>query len=159
MAELSAALRASGCAGVRTWGQSGNAVFRAVPAAAREGADRVAAAIERRIGRRVPVVLRTAGDLAATVAGNPFPDDEGLAQSLHVGFMAVRPPADRIAALDPGRSRPDECAVRGREIYLRLPRGAARSKFTKAYFESVLGTAPTFRNWRTLRKLLETADR
>ena len=33
--------------------------------------------------------------------------------------------------------------------------GAARTKLTNAYFDRVLGTIGTGRNWRTAQKLLE----
>ena len=52
---------------------------------------------------------------------------------------------------------PDEFAVCGREIYLRLPNGVARTKLTNAYFDSRLATTSTVRNWRTTLKLLALA--
>ncbi len=45
--------------------------------------------------------------------------------------------------------------MRGREIYLHLPNGAARTKLTNAYFDSKLGVIGTGRNWRTVGKLVE----
>jgi uncharacterized protein (DUF1697 family) len=50
---------------------------------------------------------------------------------------------------------PDEFAVRGREIYLRLPNGVARSRLINAYFDSRLETTSTLRNWRTVLTLVE----
>jgi uncharacterized protein (DUF1697 family) len=40
-------------------------------------------------------------------------------------------------------------------IYLKLPGGAGKSKFTNAYFDSQLKTVSTGRNWRTVLKLLK----
>ena len=37
---------------------------------------------------------------------------------------------------------------------MRLGNGAAETKLTAAYFDSVLGTVSTFRNWRTVGKLV-----
>ena len=42
-----------------------------------------------------------------------------------------------------------------KDIYLSLPRGAAKTKLTNAYFDSTLKTISTSRNWRTVNKLLE----
>jgi uncharacterized protein (DUF1697 family) len=50
-------------------------------------------------------------------------------------------------------------AARGREIYLRLPNGAGRSKLTIDYFEKRLGVRATGRNWKTVTKLLELTQR
>ena len=157
MRSLRAELKRAGCARVRTYIQSGNAVFLATPEAARRGALRVASTVEELLGRPLPVILRTVGELAAAVDANPFPESEGEPRKLHLGFMAVRPSEARVAALDPDRSPPDEFAVRGREIYLLLPAGAAGSKLTAAYFDRVLGVATTFRNWQTVRRLLDLA--
>ena len=52
------------------------------------------------------------------------------------------------AWLDPARSSPDELLLRGRELYLRLPNGVARSKLTNAYFDTTLSTLSTVRSWR-----------
>jgi len=78
---------------------------------------------------------------------------------LHVVFLARTPTAKTAARLDPERSPPDEFSVRGREIYLRLPNGAGRSKLTTDYFERQLGIAATARNWNTLIKLLALTQR
>jgi uncharacterized protein (DUF1697 family) len=59
-----------------------------------------------------------------------------------------------MAALDPARSPGDEFVARGRELYLRLPNGVARSKLTNAYFDRALATTSTIRNWRTVLELL-----
>ena len=53
------------------------------------------------------------------------------------------------------QATPDEWLVRGREIYLRLPNGVARSKLTNAYFDGKLSTVSTMRNLRTVSELLE----
>jgi uncharacterized protein (DUF1697 family) len=79
--------------------------------------------------------------------------------TLAVAFLADRPTKARIAALDPQRSPSDEFAMRGREIYLRLPNGAAGTKLTNAYFDRTLGTTSTVRNWKTTLKLLELVGR
>jgi uncharacterized protein (DUF1697 family) len=69
--------------------------------------------------------------------------------------LANVPASSQAASLDPKRSPPDEFLVLGREIFLRLPNGVARSKLTNAYFDSKLGTVSTIRNWRTVLTLLE----
>jgi uncharacterized protein (DUF1697 family) len=70
-------------------------------------------------------------------------------------FLADRPDQAKIAALDPGRSAPDEFSVLGQEIYLHLPNGMGRTKLSNAWFDSKLATVSTCRNWRTVTKLLE----
>jgi uncharacterized protein (DUF1697 family) len=96
--------------------------------------------------------------VGAVVAGHPFPAAEADEQTLHVMFLADPPNPRRVAELDSERSPPDEFVVRGREIYLRLPNGAGRSKLTNADFDTKLATITTVRNWRTVSRLLELVN-
>ena len=72
-----------------------------------------------------------------------------------IGFLAATPAEADLAGLDPRRSAPDEFKVIGREIYFWMPNGMGRSKLTNQYFDSKLKTTSTFRNWKTLLKLVE----
>jgi uncharacterized protein (DUF1697 family) len=153
MKDLTGMFATAGCADVRSYIQSGNVLFKAAPALAAQLPAAIAARIAERFGYQTPVVLRTAAELADVVAGNPFLKqgaDEGL---LHVLFLTSLPTPDRISTLDPGRSPPDAFVVKGREVYLQLPNGVARSKLTNAYFDAKLKTTSTGRNWRTVNKL------
>jgi uncharacterized protein (DUF1697 family) len=162
MKDLAAMFASAGAADVRTYIQSGNVVFAASqPLAERLPAD-IQAAIAKRFGYRIPVVVRSARDLEAVVRTNPFlvegapkPGDEEI---IAVSFLAHAPGAKLITALDAARSPPDEFVVRGREIYLRCPNGFARTKLTNAYFDAKLQTTSTARNWRTVLKLRELAS-
>jgi uncharacterized protein (DUF1697 family) len=143
-----------GCSQVRTYIQSGNVVFRADDSIALGLDDRVAARIADRFQLRVPIVLRTVEELAAAVDNNPFVAEGVEEKALHLAFLAGIPSSDAIASLDPHRSPPDRFEVRGRDLYLHLPNGVARTKLTNAYIDSKLGTLSTLRNWRTVLTLL-----
>jgi uncharacterized protein (DUF1697 family) len=116
--------------------------------------------IASRFGLRVPVVIRSAQQLAEAIKANPFLKaghgktaiDE---KTLHVYFLADLPLAAAVSTLDPARSAPDEFRVVAQEVYLQLPNGMARTKLTNAYFDSKLKTVSTARNWATIQKLLE----
>jgi uncharacterized protein (DUF1697 family) len=158
MKELAALFEAAGCRAVRTYIQSGNVVFVAPPAAARRLPLQISTAIEKRYGYRVPVVLRTAEELQAVAAGNPFLRAGADPVTLHVAFLAGGPTATASAALDPRRSPPDEFVLKGRELYLKLPNGVSGSKLTNAYLDKTLGTISTLRNWRTVLELIAVSS-
>lgn len=153
MTDLTALFEASGARSVRTYIQSGNVMFQA-PA---KELERVLAAVEGRIearlGSQVPIALRSGNRLGAIAAEHPFDSKATDPRQLHVGFLSERPSPETVDRLDPDRSPPDRMLVRGAEIYLLLPNGAARTKLSQAYFDSVLGIPSTFRNWRTVRTL------
>jgi uncharacterized protein (DUF1697 family) len=155
MKELAALCEKVGCCEVRTYIASGNVVF-AAPTRGCDGlGDKISAAIEKQMGHRPVVLLRSLKEMKAIVSGNPFLQagvDENL---LHVMFLSDKPTAEAVKTLDPNRSPGDEFIVRGKDIYLKLPKGVAESKLNNQFFDSRLKTVSTGRNWRTVTTLLE----
>ena len=158
MTDLARLFEETGCAGVRTYIQSGNVLFTASRARAEKLPGLIASGIADRYGCRIPVLLRTAADLGETIGNNPFLRAGAPENWLHVLFLADQPDAGRVATLDPLRSPPDAFAVHGREIYLQCPNGVGSTRLTNAYFDSRLATIGTGRNWRTVLKLFELAQ-
>ena len=145
----------AGCGDVRTYIQSGNVVFKASQSKLEKLPGLISKRILERFGYKIPVVLRTAEQLGETIQNNPFLKAGAAEETLHVYFLAGVPDARNLTALDPTRSAPDAFHVRGRDIYLQLPNGMARTKLSNAYFDSKLATISTARNWRTVLKLFE----
>lgn len=154
MRDLAGMFERAGCAGVRTYINSGNVVFEAGEAAAAKAVRAVGEMIEARFGFRAPIAVRTAGEMAAAAAACPYDAAAIYHKRLYVGFLVEQPEAARVKRLDPGRSPGDVFEVRGREVYMHLGGGAADTKLTAAYFDSVLGTVMTARNWRTVETLV-----
>lgn len=148
----------AGCAGPRTYIQSGNVIFKAPSRLLENLCGGITERIGVQFGYQIPVVLRTAAQLAEAISNNPFVKPGADLKLLHVLFLADLPKAANIAKLDPDRSNPDAFVVRNREIYLHLPNGAAKTKLTNGYFDSRLATVSTGRNWATVLKLLELME-
>lgn len=157
MAALAEMFTQAGADEVTTYVQSGNVVFTVAEPTVETVAQRVAQAIRERCGFDAPIVIRSAGELEAVVARNPFLEAGTDTGTLHVGFLAEEPEQSRVAQLRPARSPGDSFRVIGRDIFLHLPNGVARSKLTNAYFDTALATTTTIRNWRTVLKLTEIA--
>jgi len=153
MKDLVALFEAAGCTDVRTYIQSGNVVYRAGGKLAAQVPALLAAAIEQRLRLRVPLVTRSAREMQAVAANNPFVARGVSTKTLHVAFLAAAPSRAALAALDPRRSPPDELIARGKELYLACPNGMARTKLTNAYLDSTLATVSTMRNWNTVLAL------
>jgi uncharacterized protein (DUF1697 family) len=159
MAGLVAIIEAAGGRDVRTYIQSGNAVFDA-------GADRPAAALAAAIrdgidaahGFAPHVLVRDAEHLRRVVECNPFPDAAADPRSLHVYFLdatPAHPDLDGLAALAGDR---EAFVLDGDTWYLHVPDGLGRSKLA-AGAERRLGVAATARNWATVTALAALADR
>jgi uncharacterized protein (DUF1697 family) len=155
MKALSAMFADAGCDDVRTYIQSGNVVYTAGATLAKKIPSLIAGEISSQFGFDVPVITRTAADLAAVVKNNPFAKHVADTKALHVGFLLKSPSKAKVASLDRERSPGDEFVVRGDTVYFYFPNGTARSKLTSLYFDSTLGTTITIRNWNTVQKLLD----
>jgi uncharacterized protein (DUF1697 family) len=155
MADLVDFFMSAGCREVRSYIQSGNVVFEAPARAAARVGPVVGEAIRERFDFDAPIALRSLEELDLIVRSNPYLQQGKPESALHVVFLAGSPDADGVRALDPERSPGDSFVVQGRDIYLWLPNGVARSKLTNDYFDSKLMTVSTGRNWRTVTKLHE----
>jgi uncharacterized protein (DUF1697 family) len=149
MADLRAAVEALGHTDVETYLQSGNVIYTP---ATRPAAD-LAAGLSTALGIRIEVVLRTGKELAKVVAANPYPVDDPT--KVVVTFLAERRPKNALAGVDQTEFTPDEFTFTGRELYLKLPHGQARSKLMEALAKQDLDTTTTTRNWRTVTALAD----
>ena len=152
MKELAAIFAAAGARNVRTFIQSGNVIFEADNPEPTVAA--VTAEIARVYGYPGRIVVRSAAELAVAYQANPFAKAGAPLDTLHVYFLADMPDKAAVKALDPDRSPGDSFVVKGREVYLQLPDGMARTKLTNVYFDSKLKTVSTARNWKTVGKLV-----
>jgi uncharacterized protein (DUF1697 family) len=142
-------------ADVKTYLQSGNALFRANGTAAR-----LAATIEARLAgeTRLPVsvLIRTPAQLERIIEGNPFLRESGVDQKrLHVTFLAGPASQAGLAALGSLKSGADRWHAAGAEIYLHCPDGYARTKLNNTVIERLLSVRATTRNWSTVTALYE----
>ncbi|MFD5625101.1 DUF1697 domain-containing protein [Streptomyces sp. NPDC127072] len=157
MAELRTLLEGLGYDGVRTYLQSGNAVFTAGHGDEESLAAELAAAIERHFGFTVGVLVRDHAHLRAVREGCPFPAAELEAKQLHVTYFSGPVDPERFAPVDQAAFLPEEFRLGDRVLYLYAPDGLGRSKLAEALSRPRLlkGFTATTRNWNTVVKLEE----
>jgi len=136
MGELRARLVELGYEDVTTYIQSGNIVFaaRAGKEAALAGA--IEAGIRRAFKLDVTVLVRTGEQLRRVSTANPFLTRGGDRSALHVTFLAAAPARADVRALSDRPAGPDDCAVVGREVFLRCPNGYGKTKLNNVYLAS-----------------------
>jgi uncharacterized protein (DUF1697 family) len=148
MSDLKELCERAGLLRVRTYIASGNVVF-----ASREPEARLKAALEAALGayagKPVGVLVRTAAEMAAVVAGNPFP---GASPSKTVAIFLDGPPPRDALERATGRAG-EEIRLGRREIYVYYGDGMGRSKLKIP--AAVAGTA---RNINTVTKLADMAS-
>ena len=147
MAKLKAMCGDAGFTGVECYIASGNVVFD-IKAAPSEVRAELEARLFKHFGKPMGVVVRTAAQMAAVLAANPFPKAEP--KHTYAIFLDKRPPPD---ALDKATGRSDEQMALGEcEIFVHYPTGMGRSKLRIPAAKT--GTA---RNMNTVAKLAEMA--
>lgn len=153
MAALKELHEALGFTSVSTLLQSGNVAFvgRGKPAAV---ARKIEAQIARRFELEITVTVRSAAELDALMAANPFPEvaaeEPGRLLVMFLAGSAEKGGARRLAEAYSG---PERLQLAGQELFLHYPNGVGRSKLTTALIEKHLGVAGTARNWNTVTKL------
>lgn len=158
MAMLRECLTELGLQDVRTYLQSGNAVFSAGRTSSAALRGRIEAALAERFGFEVPTVVMTAADLAAVVAANPYPELVDQPTRLAVSFRPDRFPPEVAASFDLS-DFPESGVLGERVIYLHYPNGQGESKLTPDVLQRRLGGGwGTARNWRTVMALHELAN-
>ncbi|WP_152365418.1 DUF1697 domain-containing protein [Microlunatus speluncae] len=152
MAELREVAEAAGFTEVRTHLNSGNLIIESTG-----DADSVRTTLEpviaERFGFEVPVVVRSAKQLRAALAANPF--DAANPSQLIITFCAAKPSAAAVSKLRALASDQEELAVHGQEIFIDYRGGLARSKLGAS---GDPGTIATGRNLRTVQKLVELME-
>ncbi|MGW3609846.1 DUF1697 domain-containing protein [Micromonospora sp. NPDC005163] len=158
MADLRRLVTDLGHDDARTYLQSGNVVFGSTVRDAEKLAGGIERALADELGLSVPVLVRSARELAAVAGGNPYAEREDDPTRLLVAFLATAPKRSTVDALTVPGSENVAFTVTGREVYLHFPDGGyGRSKFTNAYLEKKLGMVATTRNWKSVRALAELA--
>ena len=147
MADLKQLCDDAGFEKARTYIASGNAVFQSAL-----GETKVKARLEERLeahmGRRVPVLVRTADEMAAVARDNPFPDEPA---NWTVAIFLDSPPAkDTLARVT--NADGEQVALGTREIYVAYGAGMGRSKL-----RIVAAKDGTARNMNSVRKHAEIA--
>ncbi|WP_435973455.1 DUF1697 domain-containing protein [Streptomyces sp. Qhu_M48] len=158
MPELRSVLEGLGHRHVRTYLQSGNAVFTTDSAAGEDGLTaEVEDAIESHFGFRVDCLVRDGDYLAAVAGACPFPAADLDGKQLHAFYLSGPADPARLAGIDQEAFHPEAFALGDRVLYLHVPEGLGRSRLgdvvsRPSVFEGLVVTA---RNWNTVRKLVE----
>jgi uncharacterized protein (DUF1697 family) len=149
MSRLKSICDDAGFARVETYIASGNVVFTSSAKSAKVKAE-LEARLAAELGKPVGVLVRTASEMTAVLAANPFAGRE--AKHTYAFFLDAAPPRN---ALDDVKGRDDEeIALGKREIFIHYPSGMGRSKL-----RIPAASAGTARNMNTVAKLAEMAAR
>lgn len=157
MKELVAALEQIGAQKVRTYIQSGNAVFESTEKNLAHLSKQLSAEINMRRGFEPHIHILTLEALSKAIAENPFPEAVIAPSSLHLGFLSASPKNPNLEKLAALRTSSERFLLTEHVFYLHAPDGVGRSRLA-ANSEKLLGISMTDRNWKTVCKVMEMAS-
>lgn len=153
--ELRRHFEAMGFEGVATFRASGNVIFSAPKREAEAKlAARVEAGLDGRLGHDVPVFLRSAEEVAAVAAQEPF-DARTVAKSkgrLQVSFLKKKPTAAAKRKALALATDEDLLAIEGRELFWLPSGGISESDLDLKAIDAALG-AGTLRTMGTVEQI------
>jgi uncharacterized protein (DUF1697 family) len=154
MNDLVGILESMGCENVKTYIQSGNAVFRTKESKTKRIAEEIGSKILASHGFRPKVLLLGVSELEEAIINNPFRTEDGKA--LHFFFLESTPLKPDLEILENIKSGSEEFRLNKNLFYLYAPDGIGRSKLA-AKVEQALGVPATGRNWNTINILIAMA--
>ncbi|RZU23934.1 DUF1697 domain-containing protein [Streptomyces sp. BK239] len=157
MADLRALMEDLGHDDVRTYLQSGQAVFSNAHGDEDGLAAQLARAVEERFGFAVDVIVRDHAYLKAVAEACPFPAAALEARQLHVTYFSAPVAPERFAGIDQEAFLPERFRLGDRALYLYAPEGLGRSKLSQQLSRPRLtkGLVATTRNWNTVVELVK----
>jgi uncharacterized protein (DUF1697 family) len=150
-------LEEMGLGNVRTYIQSGNAIFQSRTMGASTLSDRIKTAIAKSYGFAPHVIILTPDELGHAVALNPYPKAESEPNTLHLTFLASVPKNPDLITLKHIKRASERFTLKGKVFYLHAPEGVGRSKLF-ARIEKSLGVSGTARNWRSVCNIKAMAE-
>ena len=143
-----------------TYVQSGNVIFKTEERDLAPLAKRLQNAIERDFSFHPDIILRTSSELRDVIARNPFAKRRDIAPNkLLVTFLANDPGEEARNRAAKIKTEPEELRIDRREVYIYFPNGMARPKMAWPTIERMLQTSGTGRNWNSVTKMLEIAEK
>jgi uncharacterized protein (DUF1697 family) len=143
MKDLADLCEGLGFKSVRTYIQSGNVLFDSKLAESKVK-KLLEDTLEKRMGKRIHVVIRTQGELLRILERNPFPGEEPA--KVGISFLDAAPPSGLLQKVIAPAG--EQVQLGEREIYVYYPIGMGQTRL-----KMPLDTSTTVRNVNTVTKL------
>jgi uncharacterized protein (DUF1697 family) len=161
MTDLQAMYRKLGYNDAETYIQSGNVIFSSIAdLSPSEISSKIERAIRDNFNYDITVMIRNVEELKKLESVNPFLKMDNFDPSkMAVLFLDQEPSEAQVQKVMNIDYPPDKFKIAGSEIFIYCPNGFGKTKLYTNFFERKMGVAGTGRNWRTINKLLEIAEK
>jgi len=146
MSELKSALEKVGLQSVHTYLQSGNVLFLSQQRAVSKLKQLFENEIQQTFGFHCEVMIRSQAELKKIVEANPYADPEKYpGNRVGICFFDQKP---KVSSLDKGASG-DLFTFDQKQLYLYIPEGFGKTKWTNGFIEKKTLCKATTRNRKT----------
>ena len=161
MTELTDLYKRLGYKDAETYIQSGNVIFSGeVDLPLVDVSSKIEKTIFERFTYNIPVMIRTIDEMRNLKLSNPYHKEADIDPSkMAVIFLHEEITDSQIQKVINIDFPPDKFYIIGREIYIYCPNGFGKTKLYTNFFEKKMGVTGTARNWKTINKLLEIAEK
>ena len=161
MTDLVTLYRDEGYKDAETYIQSGNVVFRDLAdLTAPAISTKIEKAIHEKFNYEIAILIRTIDEMKKLISANPFLKIEKFDPSkMAVLLLSEKATTAQIQKVINISYPPDEFRIIGSEIFIYCPNGFGRTKLYSNFFEKKMNVTGTARNWNTINKLLEIAEK
>lgn len=156
MKVLVAILEEMGCKNIRTYIQSGNAIFQSKEKNISTLSKNISLGVMQRYDFQPHILVLEISDIEKAIAKNPFPEAASDPSTLHLGLLSKVPVNPDLSKLEKIKQASERFLMMDKFFYLHAPDGFGRSKLA-AGCEKLLDVPMTFRNWKTICKIREMA--
>ncbi len=160
MADLRSMLRKMGFQDISTYIQSGNVVFSSDESNSHTLEKQIKQRIQGTFGFEVPVLVKSIAEFKKIIQQNPFTEAESLEKNqVYFVLLRDRPLQERVAVFQKEEFKNEKFEVTEGCVYLLCQNGYGRAKLNNNLVEQKLKVEATTRNYRTMAKLLEMAEK
>ena len=160
MTRLADMFRQLGYTDAETYIQSGNIVFTCHNGDIDDVSSGIRKSVLSEFNLNIAVIIRTLDEMKKIISANPFMEEPDFDPSkMAVLFLEFRPSEEQILKVAGIDYPPDKFRINGSEIYIYCPDGFGKTKLYTNFFEAKMKVTGTARNWRTLNKLIEMAEK
>lgn len=158
MKDLQKLYEENGFTNLVTYIQSGNVVFESKEKSLAKIRVKIENAIQKKYGFDVIVFVIEPGFLKNVITKNPYSKRKDFdAKKMYVAILSDTPSKDRIIELEKVKSGDDEFTILKEVVYLYLPGGAGKTKFSNNLIENKLKLDATTRNWNSMNEIYQLA--
>ncbi len=145
-----------GYSNIKTYIQSGNIVFCSREEDKTKLETEISSMIMDKYGFDVPVLVLNSDEINEVIANNPFANSTNHNKDfIHITFLSKEVKDINNLEIESKKESEDEYKIINKAIYLYLPKGYGNTKIHNNFFEKLLKTQATTRNWKTCLELLE----